>query len=265
MLTKHCRRKLDIRIVPNTDQMNMARRVGVDVFAHSNTTALIALVGSNLFPLLGVLVFGWSIQGLLVVYWLESGIIGLLNIPKILSAHGAETSASRSQAAQLKSGGETVTLPDPPEIVPETPTWRRENWGVALFFTKHYGLFWLAHGVVIGIFPLIATGMEFVPRAALPTMAVGAGAVGVSHYVSYRQNYLGSGEWQTVPPGRRVNSPYSRVLLIHLTIIFGAFVVTIIDAPLGAVVVMIELKTALDIRGHLREHGHDSTTTPDPT
>ena len=144
--------------------------------------------------------------------------------------------------------------------MPETPTWRRENWGVARFFIKHYGLFWLAHGVVIGIFPLIATGMAFVPRAMLPTMAVG-----VSHYVSYRQNYLRSGEWQTVPSGRRVNAPYGRVMVMHLTIIFGAFVVTIIDAPLGAVVVMIELKTALDIRGHLREHGHDSTTTPDPT
>ena len=265
MLSVPCRRKLDIQIVPNTDRMDIAQRVGVGSFAQSNTTALAALVGSNLFPLVGVLVFGWSIQGLLVVYWLESGIIGLLNVPKILSAHGAETSASRSQAAQLKSGGETVTLPDPPEVVPDTPTWRRENWGVARFFTKHYGLFWLAHGVIIGIFPLIATGMEFVTRATLPTMAVGACAVGVSHYVSYRQNYLRSGEWQTVPPGRRVNAPYGRVLLMHLTFIVGAFMLTIIDAPLGALVIMIGLKTALDIRGHLREHGHDSTRTSDPT
>jgi len=245
--------------------MDIVRRVGVGPLAQSDTTALVALVGSNLFPLLGVLVFGWSIQGLLIVYWLESGIIGIFNIPRILSAHGTETSASRSQAAQLKSGGKTVTLPDPPETVPAAPTWRRENWSVALFFAKHYGLFWLAHGAIIGIFPLIATGMEFVPRATLPTMAVGAGTVGVSHYVSYRQNYLRSGEWQTVPPGRRVNAPYSRVLVMHLTIVFGAFVVTIIDAPVGALVIMIGLKTALDIRGHLREHGRDSSTTPDPS
>lgn len=243
--------------------MNIARQVGADAFAHSNATVLAALVGSNLVPLLGVLVFDWSIQGLLVVYWLESGIIGLLNVPKILSAHGAETSASRSEAAQLTSGGETVTLPDPPESIPETPAWRRENGGVALFFIKHYGLFWLGHGVFIGIFPLIATGMAFVPRAALPTMAVGAGAVGVSHYVSYRQNYLSGGEWRTVPPGRRINAPYGRVMVMHLTIIFGAFVVARIDAPVGVLVIMIGLKIALDIRGHLREHTHDSPTTPD--
>lgn len=218
-----------------------------------------------MFPLLGVLAYDWSIHGLLLVYWLESGIIGLLNVPKILSAHGPETSASRSEASQLTAGGNTVTLPDAPKIVPETLTWRRENWDVAVFFTTHYGLFWLFHGVFIGIFPLIATGMAFVPYTALSTIAVGVGAVGVSHYISYQQNYVHGGEWRTAPPGRRVNAPYDRVVVLHLTIVLGAFVVTRIDAPLGALVVMIGIKIALDIRGHLREHSHDSSTPAKPS
>lgn len=244
--------------------MDIPQRAGTGPFARRDATALGALVGSNLVPLLGVLVLDWSVQALLLVYWLESGLIGLLNVPKILSAHGAETSASRSQAAQLISDGETVTLPDPPETTPETPTWRRENRSVARFFLEHYGLFWLAHGVVIGILPLIAPGMEFVPRATLPTVAVGACATGVSHYISYRRNYLSGGEWRTVPPGRQINAPYGRVLVMHLTVVLGAFAVTIIGAPVGTLVILIGVKTALDVRGHLREHDRDTPPTPGP-
>jgi len=244
--------------------MNIAQQVGQDIFQRKRIS-LATLVLSNLFPLFGFWVFGWSIQGLLLVYWLESGVVGLLNIPKILLAHGAETPSSRSEAAQLTSGGRTATLPDPPERVPDTPAWRRENRSVAVFFTKHYGLFWICHGVFIGIFPLLPMGMAFVQSTAFPAMILGFSAFGVSHYVSYRQNYLDNREWQTAQPGRQINAPYSRVVLMHLTIIFGALVMTISNAPTGVLVVMIILKTALDVRGHLREHSLDSPLRPDPT
>ena len=43
-----------------------ARRVG----------AVVALIVANLIPLIGVLFFGWSVWNILIVYWLENGIVG---------------------------------------------------------------------------------------------------------------------------------------------------------------------------------------------
>ena len=44
------------------------------------------LIAVNLIPLLGVLVLGWGLFGIMVLYWLENGIIGLFNLPKIALA-----------------------------------------------------------------------------------------------------------------------------------------------------------------------------------
>jgi hypothetical protein len=42
----------------------------------STRTALLALLVANLLPLWGVLAGGWSVWTVLVLYWLESGIVG---------------------------------------------------------------------------------------------------------------------------------------------------------------------------------------------
>jgi hypothetical protein len=46
----------------------------------------IALVIANAIPLLGVLFFGWSLLTILVLFWLENGIVGLWNVPRIILA-----------------------------------------------------------------------------------------------------------------------------------------------------------------------------------
>lgn len=225
--------------------------------ARSRRTALAALLAANAVPLLGVLLLGWSMQGLLLVYWLESGVVGAFNVPKILYAHGAETPETRAAARRLKSNGRTVTLPDAPGEVPEVPTRRPENRAVARFFLGHYGLFWAVHGLFVGLIPLFADGAGFVDIAELPTLLLGVGAAAVSHGVSYRRNYLADGEWKHVSPGGRMYAPYDRVLVMHLTIVLGAFAVSFLGTPAGALAVMVLVKTALDFRAHLREHDRE--------
>jgi hypothetical protein len=43
-------------------------------------------------------------------------------------------------------------------------------------------------------------------------------------------------------------------VVLHLTIIFGAMAVAFLGAPITALVVLVVLKTAFDLRLHLREH-----------
>ncbi len=51
--------------------------------------SVVVLVLANLVPVIGVLFLGWDVATILVLYWIENGIVGLLNIPKILLARGA--------------------------------------------------------------------------------------------------------------------------------------------------------------------------------
>jgi hypothetical protein len=46
------------------------------------------LVAVNLIPLIGVAFWGWSLMLIVVLYWVESGIVGLINVFKIARAQG---------------------------------------------------------------------------------------------------------------------------------------------------------------------------------
>ena len=41
---------------------------------------------------------------------------------------------------------------------------------------------------------------------------------------------------------------------MHLTLIFGGWIILLIGMPIGALVVLVLLKTAVDLRAHQREH-----------
>jgi hypothetical protein len=48
----------------------------------SSSLTVVFLVAVNLIPLFGVLFLGWGLFAIMVLYWLENGIVGLLNLPK---------------------------------------------------------------------------------------------------------------------------------------------------------------------------------------
>ena len=58
----------------------------------SSVTAVILLITFNLVPLAGVLWWGWNVYTLLVLYWLENGIIGV--------GRGARRAGRREDAAR---------------------------------------------------------------------------------------------------------------------------------------------------------------------
>ena len=218
---------------------------------------------ANLLPLAGVLWWGWSVLEVLIVYWLESGIIGALNVPKILLA-----GATADEGTMLTVNGRPVEL-----------TGRAANAGLAAFFVMHYGVFWVVHGVFVFALPLFALGAGFgssfapfgpfgpaVPVAPLydvsvTTVALAAGSMLLSHGVSFVANYLGREEYRAVAPDDQMTAPYGRVMVLHVTIIGGAFLVASFGSPLPALVLLVLLKTALDAAAHLREHGRATGAT----
>jgi hypothetical protein len=57
-----------------------------------------------------------------------------------------------------------------------------------------------------------------------------------------------------VSPSGQMGEPYSRVVVLHVTILASGFLIEILGTPLAALVLLVVLKTAIDLRAHLKEH-----------
>jgi cytochrome c oxidase subunit IV len=130
------------------------------------------------------------------------------------------------------------------------------------FFIMHYGIFWVVHGIFVLTLPQFqAFGGEGVsieggadllsdPLAILIVL----GGLFISHGLSYRLNYIGRGEYRRTTVARQMAAPYGRLVVLHITIILGGMAIAFSGAPAAAVVVLVVLKTALDLGLHLAEH-----------
>ncbi|MGJ3264618.1 MAG: DUF6498-containing protein [Salinarimonas sp.] len=182
-----------------------------------------ALVLANLVPLLGVVAGGWRVFDVLLLFWAENVVIGLLNLARMT----------------------LVSL-------------RGERGGLAMagFFAVHYGIFTLVHGIFLvtlfgppGASPLAGFALLAAPGLAWPLAALAA-----SHGVSFLVNFVAGGEMDRTSLGALMSAPYGRVVVLHVTIIFGGFAVQASGAPLLALALLVALKILVDLAAHVAEH-----------
>jgi len=79
-------------------------------------------------------------------------------------------------------------------------------------------------------------------------------ALVVSHGFSFVENFLGRKEYLSMTLEKQMQKPYSRVVLMHLTLIIGGFMVKAFGSALLPLVLLITLKIIVDINAHKREH-----------
>jgi len=199
----------------------------------------LALVAANLVPLGGVVFFGWTVFATLLLFWVENVIVGAFNVLRMLVA---QPQIGAMWAAKLF-------------MIP--------------FFTFHYGMFATVHGVfVLSLFGGGFTGRGF-PTAATFAHAVQAAGIApaawglaLSHGVSFAFNYIGTGEYKSALVPALMFRPYGRVMVLHIVILGGGFLVTLFGSPLIPLALLVVLKTGLDLFGHLREHAAMGPTAP---
>ena len=212
-----------------------------------------ALVLANLVPLAGLLVLGWSPIAVLVLYWLESGAVGLYGIVRIVSASGEDRRNPLAGAA----GRALQKL----MLVP--------------FFALHYGLFWVAHGLLVrlvagagdGAGLGVATGIQLLddlsPGALGPGVLIDGVdealtyalvALVVSHGVSLVLNWFLGGEYRRAAPSAETTAVYARVLVLQLVVLIAFVPVLLFDVEVPVVAVLVVGKTAVDLGLHVREH-----------
>jgi Family of unknown function (DUF6498) len=191
---------------------------------------VIALIAANLVPLFGVLHWGWDLFVLMTAYWMETGIIGFYTAVRIAIV-------GRWSAAFL--------LP---------------------FFCIHFGGFMAGHFFFLwALFADEAARQAPGFGAAIVRIVFGSGlwvafiAMAVSHGISFYLNFLKpwrSGSLSADPKNRDLNkimmTPYGRIVVMHLTILFGAALAQYFQTKAAAFVLLIALKIAADVAAHVR-------------
>jgi len=89
-------------------------------------------------------------------------------------------------------------------------------------------------------------------------------AIIASHLVSFGWNFIGKGEYRRATASDVMKAPYGRIVVLHITIIFGAFVITALGSPVFLLFLLIVGKILLDAKLHLRSHRKLSESSPDP-
>lgn len=194
----------------------------------------VAILVFNAVPLVGVLVWEWSLAAIMVLYWAENGVVGLLNVPKMVLASQTGEESNTDVGSEVDLDVSTALL----------------TAFFTVFFAFHYGMFWVVHGVFV--FALFVFQAPVALLAAAPTVLLGLGALTAQRaYEAYHEFYR-AGRFREVTPRAQMGAPYRRVVVLHVTLVLGGFVVLGIGAPVGALLLLVVLKTGYDLAAWAR-------------
>ena len=214
------------------------------------TVPQLALLLANLIPLFGVLFLDWDVGGIIVLYWAENLVIGLYTILKML----------------ITGGSGAI--------------------GLILFFCLHYGGFSAVHGLFVlklteyagisampaaetswpgplvlveKLYNLVSSILTAAPDEILWVLL----AMVLSHGVSFLVLFIGQGEYRETTTSKLMRAPYTRVAVLHATVIIGAFLIIKLESPIGLLLALVALKTGMDIILHKRSHAERQLSRPE--
>lgn len=188
----------------------------------------IALIINNLVPVLGVIYLKWNLFNLILIFWLESGVVGILNLFKMFRIKGLEG---------LKEYG---------------------------LFTVGYGSFMIVHYIFLMIGALLTGYLHhldlrdglFGPIWRNHSIIYALISMIISHSISFLFNFLGNQEYLATNIGEQMFKPFHRVLLIQATILGAAAIMIFFkyNEPVIALIIMTLIKTMIDLKAHRNEH-----------
>jgi len=196
------------------------------------TPSVAALVVANLLPLYGLFVLKWDVFPLILLYWLENAIVGGFTVLKMLFSAGP---------MPFRVAAKVLMVP---------------------FFIVHYGGFLVGHGAFVivlfggreprggDIVPAFGEVVELIFDHGLIVPVVG---LICSHGFSFAWNYLYKGEYKRTVVMQAQGTPYLRVIVLHLAILFGGVLAMTLGSPLYALLLLVALKIGFDAYAHRRE------------
>ncbi|MGD9279723.1 MAG: DUF6498-containing protein [Desulfobacterales bacterium] len=206
-----------------------------------------ALTIANLLPLFGVVFLDWDAAAIVLLYWIENLIIGVINIFRMIL------------------------------VKVESPAGQFQKLFMIPFFCVHFGGFCAVHGFFLLAFfkigpsadaldpgkpwmgPLIFLQLLYSVVMQLwqsrpPGLEWPALGLAVSHGISFVKNFLWGKEYRSLKINQIMMRPYKRIVLMHVAIIAGGVFVMKLGSPAGLLCVLIFLKIGMDIWLHAKSH-----------
>ena len=184
----------------------------------------LALIFANLVPIAGTVFLGWDLSDVMVLYWAESAVIGFFNLCKIAVI------------------GRWMALLAGP------------------FFLGHFGGFMAVH--FLFIYTLFVKGLQGMNDASgdlaevaqlfialWPALAI----LFASHAYSFFTNFIGRQEYRGKTIQNQMSEPYSRIIFMHLVLIFGGGLTLLLGELTPVLLIVIALKIYFDLKAHMKE------------
>ncbi len=208
------------------------------------TWPVMVAVAVNLIPLIGVIFWGWSAFALIFLYWLENVVIGARTLASMIASG---FSGVMNAFGALFVGG---------------------------FFTLHYGLFCFVHGTFVvalfgggmegdSLFDLADTARALFARE--PNLLIGFLSIVLWQAVTFVL-FLLRGEARDANPMLLMAAPYPRIIVLHISIIFGGFLLMMLNQPVAGLVVLALMKASFDVaeaQGKGFQFGKPSSAEPE--
>lgn len=211
------------------------------------TPPVTGLILANLATISLAILQNWDAATILFTFWVQSIIIGLFTVIKLLSADTALLAAELGKAEEWTGRGPVAS--------------RGRVWTykilVAGFFTVHYSLFHLFYYLLFFSDPVFGPVEYF----------MGAGWIAAAifllchlfSFLFYRQNEPRGGQYMATA----ILLPYNRIVPMHLTMILGGTIAGLLQllgivTDLPVLVVFLLLKTCMDVRMHIVLHDREA-------
>lgn len=190
--------------------------------ALSNPLVVAGLV-VDLLPIYAVLMWGWSAVPLVMLYWMENIIAGVMTIPRILIS-----------GAAFGIGGLLGSV------------------FLSAFFVVHYGLFCLVHGTFLVGFasfsnPQAIENVPFADFEGIFRYGLQSGlhvdwiiyAIIAFQVLAFLVEFLWKGEWKRSSPDKEMMAPYGRIIVLHIGIFAGAGALVLLGQPMVGVLALV--------------------------
>lgn len=197
---------------------------------HRGIDAALA-VASALVIAWGVLALGWPVFFVMALFWFENVVIGGFNVLRML-------------LSGLRMGGAGILA----------------ALAMAAFFTVHYGMFTAVHGAfVVALFGVPELGRDAMNgglagpalRMVESLMADRAGWLAVLAVVAVQAAAFVQWSIATraspTPLKELMGAPYGRIMVLHVSLIAGAFLLQAFRSPVAGVLLLVALKLAYDL------------------
>ena len=200
-----------------------------------------SFIGYVAVPIAGVIFFGWDWRSIIILYWLENITVGVQTLiamgrTKTVNAPGKGLRFTISGMTQQKR-----TLARIPMM---------------LFFTVHYGIFTVVHGVfvltltfgMLPVFGLLRGSAAGDVVESLPVDMTGILLIwGVASLVQLIAGLFEPRD-QLAPVNAIMVSPYRRIFALHITILGGAWLISYFGWPPITALLLIAVHFVLDLR-----------------